>query len=126
MNQCYTFFGVSLLSFFIDVYMDKLNLSLFYFSILAIHHVMSTYLWLGSVIFKPTYFHLFALIATLIGWLIYKRCILTIVLNKRTGMDIDRPHKDLMHYLLLDCPEKFFYLLGLLLIAYDSFYILKK
>ena len=70
-----------------------------YTSLFGVSHIaFSTYLILGSVLFGRHRLHLFLLLATLGGWLVFKgRCIAQIKYNKICGIDEKSPFVDIQN-----------------------------
>lgn len=70
-----------------------------YTSLFGVSHIaFSTYLILGSVLFGRHRLHLFLLLATLGGWLVFKgRCIAQIKYNKICGIDEKSPFIDIQN-----------------------------
>ena len=70
-----------------------------YTSLFGVSHIaFSTYLILGSVLFGNLKIHLFILLATLSGWLLFKgRCIAQIKYNKICGIDEKSPFVDIQN-----------------------------
>ena len=70
-----------------------------YTSLFGVSHIaFSTYLILGSVLFGRHRLHLFLLLATLGGWLLFKgRCIAQIKYNKICGIDEKSPFVDIQN-----------------------------
>lgn len=70
-----------------------------YTSLFGVSHIaFSTYLILGSLLFGRHRLHLFLLLATLGGWLLFKgRCIAQIKYNKICGIDEKSPFVDIQN-----------------------------
>ena len=70
-----------------------------YTSLFGVSHIaFSSYLILGSLLFGRHRLHLFLLLATLGGWLLFKgRCIAQIKYNKICGIDEKSPFVDIQN-----------------------------
>lgn len=94
--------------------------------LLFIHHIVSVYIYAGSLFFDPMKHLLFCLMIV-IHWLTYKKgtgCILTVYTNKYCGIDIHTPFNDYFRMVGFTLPNGFHnWLMLLMIISYDLFLI---
>ncbi len=102
-----------------------------YTSLFGVSHIaFSTYLIVGSLLFGYPKIHLFILLVTLGGWLVFKgRCIAQIKYNQACDIDEKSPFVDIQNVIfnkiLKISGTLYKWPLILLVIAIDVYYILK-
>lgn len=102
-----------------------------YTSLFGVSHIaFSMYLIVGSLLFGYPKIHLFILLVTLVGWLVFKgRCIAQIKYNQACDIDEKSPFVDIQNVIfnkiLKISGTLYKWPLILLVIAIDVYYILK-
>ena len=102
---------------------DSNNFEIYLFS----HHILSTYLYLGGVLYNPLY-HMIFLIILVTHWITNNNeCVFTVQTNKYCGYPEKKSFKDILsqigifksftniHYIIVGC-----------LLLYDIYKIIKK
>lgn len=89
---------ISILSFLCDQYTTNCKeISIYTFVNSFIHHLFSTYLWFGSLIFGNYKTHLIIVLLVLYGWYYNGGCVVTHMYNEACGIKKSTNHKDIMY-----------------------------
>lgn len=92
--------------------------SIYTHSLSFVHHLIATYVYLGSVFYKNYKFHLIFTLLVFSTWVIFGRCPLSITYNSLCNLNPDTKFTDLAHFLFNDIPQ-YHYILGFVIIIYD-------
>jgi hypothetical protein len=126
-NRLNIFLFIVLLSVTLDnTYFQCFTPSFYTFFNNFFHHILSMYLWFGSLIFGHYKLHLLFLATVLsfqyfYGW----KCVITLEYNKACSFTKDEHHKDVIFFLGNLMPLNFpYYKLIVLLVLYDVYSLL--
>jgi hypothetical protein len=91
-----------------------------------VHHIISMYLWFGSLIFGNYLYHLLFLCVVLVFQYYNKwKCPITIEYNKQCGFNLKEHHKDIIYWINKNIFEKIpYYTFLKLLFVYDIYKLL--
>lgn len=91
-----------------------------------VHHIISMYLWFGSIIFGKYIYHLLFLCVVLIFQYYHKwKCPITLEYNKQCGFILKENHKDIIYWINKNIFTHFpYYTFIKLLFVYDIYKIL--
>lgn len=91
-----------------------------------VHHIISMYLWFGSLLFGKYIYHLlFICMIFVIHYFYGSKCPITIEYNRECGFELKGNHKDLIYWINKNIFSHFpYYTILKLLIVYDIYKIL--
>ena len=118
------FIFVVILSFTLDNVLFECSIpSVYTFINNFIHHIISMYLWFGSIIFGKYKYHLLFLGIVLTFQYFNKwKCPITLEYNKQCGFHVSENHKDIIYWINKNIFSHFpYYTFLKLLVLYDIF-----
>jgi len=121
------FLIIAFYSFFLDQATSNCKVpSMYTYSNSFVHHILSCYLWFGSILFGHHLLHLsIILIAVLFQYFNKWRCIMTDLYNSSCKINIKSRHKDILYKFLQFIPNHItYYQLATIISIYDLYYIL--
>jgi len=127
MNNKDIFILLSLVSFIIDVLNTncKMN-SLYIYTNNLTHHFLIIYAVFGSLLFGHYRLHVLVILLTILGWLLFKYCILTLYYNRHCGIKDGEHHDNLIYNgIIQQLPSaiKSYYSIFVFILIYDVYNI---
>ena len=127
-NKVYIFLLIGILSFLIDKYLypcekeEDVEINFMH----MIHHILSNYLFFGSLIFGYYKYHLFFIAVAILHWLFNdNKCIISVVYNKNCGFEINTRHRDIAYHIQKLININVFVML-FIIVLYDIYMIYSK
>ena len=118
------YFFISIVSFLYDQSTTNCKtISLYTYINSFFHHLISSYLWFGSLIFGNYKTHLVVVLLVLFGWQYNGGCIITHMYNKACGIKKSNNHKDITYNFLNKTGITYYQLISIV-ILFDTYFSL--